>query len=77
MKSNENKYVSLNKDNFINYFNLDNIDKEIVKLKEDNEIVIVKELQSNEQEENDINSEYSYNSELTYELYEYSEDESL
>lgn len=77
MKSNENKYVSLNKDNFINYFNLDNIDKEIVNLKEDNEPVILKELQSKEQEENDINSEYSYNSELTYELYEYSDDESL
>jgi len=80
MKSNENKYVSLNKDNFINFFNLDiidTIDKEIVKLKDDNEIVNIKELQTKDQDETDINSEYSYNSELTYELYEYSDDESL
>ena len=41
MKNDEDKYISLNKENFNNY------------------------------------SEYSYNSELTYELYEYSDDESL
>lgn len=80
MKTNEKKYVSLNKDIFTNYFNLDiinNINDEVVKLTEYNEIDNIKEIEKKEDKENDINSEYSYNSELTYELYEYSDDEEV
>ena len=81
MKNDEDKYVSLNKENFNNYFNIINdVESKIIddennesKNKEDLE---VKEIKENE-ENCDENSEYSYNSELTYELYEYSDDESL
>ena len=83
IRSNEGKYLSLTKDNFINYFNLnlidevekviDEKDKNILKEEEIEEKIVLKK--EKEKEENDKDSEYSYNSELTYELYEYSDDE--
>ena len=81
MKNDEDKYISLNKENFNNYFNIINdIESKIIH-DENNESKNKENLESKEikeDEENcDENSEYSYNSELTYELYEYSDDESL
>ena len=81
MKNNESKYVSLNKQNFTNYFNIiNNVESQIIE-NENNQLkneedLEAKEIKANE-EKSDENSEYSYNSELTYELYEYSDDESL
>lgn len=84
MKNNESKYVSLNKENFSNYFNIiNNVESQILE-NENNEFKNEKDLEVKENKENkedeencDENSEYSYNSELTYELYEYSDEESL
>ena len=81
MKNDEDKYISLNKENFNDYFNIINdVESKIID-DENNESKNKENLESKEikeDEENcDENSEYSYNSELTYELYEYSDDESL
>ena len=81
MKNDEDKYISLNKENFNNYFNIINdVESKIID-DENNESKNKEDLESKEIKENeencDENSEYSYNSELTYELYEYSDDESL
>jgi hypothetical protein len=78
MKNDEDKYISLNKENFNDYFNIINDVKSKIIDDENNESKNKEDLESKENEENcDENSEYSYNSELTYELYEYSDDESL
>jgi len=81
MKNDEDKYISLNKENFNNYFNIINDVESKIIHDENNESKNKENLESKEikeDEENcDENSEYSYNSELTYELYEYSDDESL
>ena len=71
MKNNKNKYVTFSKDNFINFFNL-NEDNEGNKVNKGNEVN-----EGNEDNEGyeDLDSDYSYNSELTYELYEYTDDE--
>lgn len=81
MKNDEDKYISLNKENFNDYFNIINdVESKIID-DENNESKNKEDLESKEIKENeencDENSEYSYNSELTYELYEYSDDESL
>lgn len=80
MKNDKDKYISLNKKNFNDYFNIINdVESKIID-DENNESKNKENLESKEikDEENcDENSEYSYNSELTYELYEYSDDESL
>ena len=81
MKNDEDKYISLNKENFNNYFNIINDVESKIIHDENNKFKNKENLESKEikeDEENcDENSEYSYNSELTYELYEYSDDESL
>ena len=81
MKNDEDKYISLNKENFNNYFNIINDVESKVIDDENNECKNKQDLEVKDIEENeencDENSEYSYNSELTYELYEYSDDESL
>jgi|TARA_B110000967_G_C18875463_1_gene557996 hypothetical protein len=81
MKNDEDKYISLNKENFNDYFNIINDVKSKIIDDENNESKNKEDLESKEIKENeencDENSEYSYNSELTYELYEYSDDETL
>jgi hypothetical protein len=81
MKNDEDKYISLNKENFNDYFNIINDVKSKIIDDENNQSKNKEDLESKEIKENeencDENSEYSYNSELTYELYEYSDDESL
>lgn len=71
----ENKYISLNRESFNNYFNIiNNVESTIVE-DESNECKNKEDFESKKNKEDDENSEYSYNSELTYELYEYSDDE--
>lgn len=81
MKNDEDKYISLNKENFNDYFNIINDVKSKIIDDENNQSKNKEDLESKEIKENEENcyenSEYSYNSELTYELYEYSDDESL
>ena len=72
MKNKESKYISLNKEIFYNYFNIINNVKSKIVEEKSNECKNKEDLDSKEDDEN---SEYSNNSELTYELYEYSDDE--
>ena len=95
MRSDEDKYISIDKENFAEFLNLNNIKK--------NETVNIEDVENNinkndkkdqndqndendENDENNINdinnedknsesSEFSNNSELTFELYEYSDEE--
>lgn len=77
MRSDEDKYISIDKDNFVEFLNLNNIKK--------NENVYIEDVENedNQNNINDINnedknsecSEFSNNSELTLELYEYSDEE--
>lgn len=69
---NENTYKSLNIKTFINYFKLDN--ENTIKLEEiNNEENEEDEYDNNE--ENEILKEEIINEELTYDVYEYSDDE--
>ena len=77
MRSDEDKYISIDKDNFVEFLNLNNVKK--------NENVYIEDVENedNQNNINDINnedknsecSEFSNNSELTLELYEYSDEE--
>ena len=77
MRSDEDKYISIDKDNFVEFLNLNNVKK--------NENVYIEDVENedNQNNINDINnedknsecSEFSNNSELTFELYEYSDEE--
>lgn len=72
MKNKESKYISLNKEIFNNYFSIINNVKSKIVEEKSNEC---KNKENIDSKEDDEKSENSYNSELTYELYEYSDDE--
>ena len=84
LKSNEDKYISIDKENFVEFLNLNN-DKKNEKIEdvENNNNKNDKNDKKDINDQNDINnedknsecSEFSNNSELTFELYEYSDEE--
>ena len=83
LQKNNKNFISLSKDDFIKFFNV-NKEEEIV-LKEstvaeaepatEEEVEVEAEAEAEEEDNEDNISEYSYNSELTHELYCYTDEE--
>ena len=74
---NDNNFISLNKDKFLDIFNLINTEIESVLNENDNNDNNDNndDIDNNDNVEEDDKSECSINSELSYEIYEYSSDE--
>tara|TARA_Y100000389_G_C17277775_1_gene421329 strand:+ start:302 stop:772 length:471 start_codon:yes stop_codon:yes gene_type:complete len=70
---NNNNFVSLNRDKFLDIFKL--INTKIVSVLTEDNIKNNDNNDNNDNIEDDDKSEYSINSELSYEIYEYSSDE--
>jgi hypothetical protein len=81
MKDNDGKYISLIKEIFIDFFKLSDYDEQTFTIENSKETKETKEIketkETKEVDDDDNDSEYSYNSELSYELYEYSDEESI
>tara|TARA_B100001175_G_scaffold317664_1_gene335565 strand:- start:1991 stop:2503 length:513 start_codon:yes stop_codon:yes gene_type:complete len=87
MKSNEDKYISIDKDNFVQFLKLNtNNNNEVFNIENEEKLKEVNNKDNiNKNAKNDLNidnysessesSEFSNNSELTYELYEYSDED--